>query len=85
LDFSVYGADRPETDLRAISIQGMAIDGVKKIRLLGDNGISLAEVPVRNNVYVYDEASPLPKVRSLAAIDSDNQVVYEAGLTGRSG
>lgn len=85
LDFSVFGADKPETGLHVVSVQGIAADDVAEIRVVSRANEILRTVPVEGNVYALGDPSTLGTAAvSVVAIDRDGNVLFRSGPGGNS-
>lgn len=79
LDFSVFGADRPATQLTVVSAQGIAADNVAKVSVIDGSGQEVASVPVTDNVYVLPDLSTSSKGTAVLAFDQAGRTLFRSG------
>lgn len=79
VDFSVFGADKPASDLSVISAQGIASDGVSRVVVLNGNGREIASARVMNNTYVVPAAAGAGSGRTVVALDGQGRPLDRLG------
>jgi hypothetical protein len=82
LDFSVVGADRPDVQVKVISIQGVAADEVAEVRVLSRTNETLATIPVVGNVFAALVTPNGGHVGAVVAVGEDGAVLYRSHLGG---
>lgn len=81
VDFSVFGADKADPELRVVSAQGIAADDVAEIRLVSRTNQRVRSIAVRDNIYSL-RAQDLPSSATpvaLEAVDRDGNVLFRSG------
>jgi hypothetical protein len=84
LDFAVFGADKPESELRVISVQGIAADRVTEIRVVSRSGQTLKAIPVIGNVYALRDLPTAATPAAVVAVDRDGNILFRSGPDGSS-